>query len=319
MIEDPENAQKCSKGNTIPLSISEGTPKKRSAPERRRDWLFTSYNMEIEPIFCDRMKYLLYAPEVCPTTGRPHWQGFVYYFDKVSMKLSNKCITGGNHHHDPINGTYEECEVYIKGPYTSPDGSKTKPFNAKFREHGTFPQQGKRTDLDTLKTQILGGIIKCDNILIEQPEMYHQYGRTLDKIEDLRMSKEFRTEMTEGIWYWGPTGVGKSHKAFENFTPETHYVVPNDCGWWDQYKQQPIVIINDFRGWIPYNEMLQMVDKWPYSVKRRGRPPLPFTSKKVIITSSLKPEDVYHHRDDEDDIEQLRRRFNIIKLDGPSR
>ena len=198
-------------------------------------------------------------------------------------------------------------------------GDKEKPYNPEFREHGTFPQQGKRTDLDTLKTKILTGETCTDEILCEQPEMYHQYGRTLDKLEDLRMSKLFRNEMTEGIWYYGPTGVGKSHKAFEGFTPETHYVVVNDGGWWDNYKQQEIVIINDFRGWVPYNELLQMVDKWPYSVRRRGRPPLPFTSKKVIITSSLTPEQVYHHRDDEDDIEQLKRRFKVSKLTGDPR
>ena len=101
-------------------------------------------------------------------------------------------------------------------------------------------------------------------ILVEEPIKIHQYGRTLEKIDDLRMSKMFRTEMTDGIWLWGGTGTGKSHEAFSGYNPDTHYMWVNDKKWWDQYKQQDIVILNDFRGEIAYNELLQMIDKWPY-------------------------------------------------------
>ena len=40
-------------------------------------------------------------------------------------------------------------------------------------------------------------------------------------------------------------------------------------------------------------------------------PPLPFTSKHIIITSSLGPEEIYNKRDAEDKIEQLMRRINV--------
>ena len=57
------------------------------------------------------------------------------------------------------------------------------------------------------------------------PEAYHQYGpRTLTKVEDIALRSKFRTEMTTCEWLSGPTGVGKSHRAFQGFTPDTHYV-----------------------------------------------------------------------------------------------
>jgi hypothetical protein len=184
-------------------------------------------------------------------------------------------------------------------------------------EHGTPAAQGVRKDLVAAKNSILKGELSTVQILQEDPEMYHMYGRTLDKIEDLRMQQVYRTEMTLAEWIWGSTGTGKSHYVFEGFTPETHYVWKDDKGWQDGYRQQETVIINDFRGKIPYNDLLQMIDKWPYDVSRRGRPPMPFTSKRVLITSSLPPDQVYKNREEEDKLDQLLRRIKVTELKAP--
>lgn len=294
-----KNAQKCPEGNT-----------KSSGHFRERSWCFTSF-LEDEPFFNERCKYLLYAPEVCPDTGRKHWQGYAYFYDKISMKLAQKLLKCPKVHFEKADGDSEDNKSYIIGPYEK-DG-KIKPYNPDHVICGSEPKQGKRTDLDELKQKILNGV-KVDDIAMQHPIMYHQYGRTLEKLEDVAMRKVWRKEQTKGIWYYGSTGVGKSHKAFENYSPETHYTLINDKGWWDGYAQQEIVVINDFRGWIPYDEMLQLVDKWHHKVRRRGREPIPFTSKKVIITSSLSPEDVYCNRHEKDSLEQLYRRFEIIEL-----
>ncbi|AGA18377.1 hypothetical protein [uncultured marine virus] len=293
--------QKYPEGNTKPLGTN----------SRSRHWCFTSF-ADDEPSFKPSMKYLLYSPELCPTSGRKHWQGYCYYFDKKSMSASQKQL-GGKHHHCIPLGDLDDQKSYIIGPYDKQ--GKVKPYNPDYKVFGNEPSQGQRTDLDELKNNILSGDTNIDAILVEHPGMYHMYGRTLDKLEDLRMSKVFRSEMTECEWLWGPTGTGKSHRAFAGYSPESHYVLPNDNGWWDSYKQQEVVIINDFRGWIPYNELLQLIDKWVFNVRRRGRAPLPFTSRKVIITSSLHPAVVYNNRNSEDSIEQLLRRISVIRLE----
>lgn len=299
-----ENAQKCPKGNTKPLG------KKNS---RNRSFVLTSF-LDDPPYYDEnKCKYLLYAPEVCPDTGRKHWQGFVYFYDKKSLNQAQKILKCPKVHFEiALSDDLNDQKDYIIGPYENE--GKVKPYNPDHVVKGEEPNQGKRSDLIELKNKILKGELSCDDIITEMPEYYHQYGRTLDKLEDLRMSKVYRTEMTKGIWYYGPTGTGKSHTAFKNFNPETHYVLPDDNGWWDNYRQQECVIINDFRGRISYNELLQIVDKWPHQVKRRGRPPIPFTSKRVIITSSLHPMEVYNNRTAEDNIAQFNRRFEIIKL-----
>lgn len=171
--------------------------------------------------------------------------------------------------------------------------------------------QGERTDLIEIKNQIIKGK-KVEELVMEEPMVYHQYGRTLEKIEDICNRSKIRTEMTEGIWYYGKTGTGKSHRAFEGFNEKTHYLWTNDNGWWDGYNGQEIVVMNDFRGEIPYNTLLQLIDKWPMKVRRRNKEPVNFTSKKVIITSSVSPDKIYKNRDREDDLNQLLRRIKLV-------
>ena len=77
---------------------------------------------------------------------------------------------------------------------------------------------------------------------------------------------------------------------------------------------QDTVILNDFRGNLKYEELLQLVDKWPKSVKRRNRQPMPFVSKHIIITSSLPPEQVYVQRNEKDSLDQLLRRITVIEM-----
>lgn len=272
--------------------------------QRSRNFCYTLNNYTDDEYLMLKMigyDYHVLGKEV-GESGTPHIQGYIHFKNARSWNAVKKMMK--RWHIDPCKGSPEQNINYC-----------TKDKN--YEEIGTRPKQGKRTDLDEIKDDIMNGK-KVEDIVIEQPMIYHQYGRTLNKIEDLRLRKNYRKEMTKGIWYWGETGVGKSHNAFMGYTPETHYVLPNDNGWWDAYTQQDTVIINDFRGEIPYNQLLNLVDKWPFTVKRRNREPMPFTSKLVIITSSLRPEDIYHNRNDEDKIEQLLRRFDVIHVGPPS-
>lgn len=273
--------------------------------ERKRAWCFTinNYTESEYPPF-DKMgevTYGVYGKEV-GEQNTPHLQCFVYFKNARERRAIVKhCPRAGN-----VKPMYSD--ILSASNYCKKDGD--------FVEYGTLPKQGKRNDLDEVRDAIMQGQT-VDELAVTNPNLYHQYGRTLTKIEDLRMRKNFRKEMTEGIWIYGQTGVGKSERLFEGFDPETHYSYPYDGGWCDGYAQQETVIIDEFRGQIPFNELLRMVDKHPnYSMRRRGREPMPFTSKIVKISSSMHPRDVFYNLDENDSFNQLYRRFKIYKIDS---
>lgn len=273
--------------------------------QKSRAWCFTwnNYPSDAKEILQKiNYRYIIVGEETAPSSGTQHLQGYVYFVNATHFNSMKKMLP--HCHIEKARGNFEQNHTYC---------TKDKIF----LEDGEPPKQGRRVDLEELRDNLRGGSTTVREILMDNPVAYHQYGRTLNAIEDEILRTKFRTEMTKGIWYFGATGVGKSHKAFEGYSPATHYLWQlHDKGWQDGYIGQETVIINDFRGEISYNELLQMVDKWPHTVSRRGRPPAPFLAKTVIITSSLPPESIYNRRATEDSIEQLRRRFEIIKVES---
>lgn len=246
------------------------------------------------------IQYYVVGKETCPDTKRKHLQGYIEFtkehtFNKLQKNLKNI-------HFEGRLGTQEEAIKYCKK-------------EGDYQEYGTPKQQGKRTDLKIIIDDIQSGKTNTDSIIINEPMLFHQYGRTLEKAEDIALRTRYRNWTTQGILYWGKTGTGKTYRAFQDFSPSTHYVLNlNDNGWWDGYKGQETVIINEFRGQITYSELLDLVDKYPKTVKRRGREPVPFLAKTLILTSPMRIEDIYHRlNDDKDSFDQFYRRFKCYE------
>ena len=277
---------------------------KSAVVDKSRLWCFTCYDLEFNfqaLIDSGKAKYIITGLEIAPTTGREHLQGFAYFpRERSSVKQTSRDL--GKSAVFKCKGNLEQnCS------YCSKDENVT--------EYGVKPKQGFRTDLEAIKDDILGGVVTCDDICVINPNMFHQYGRTLNKLEDIALRRKFRSWMTEGIWYFGPSGSGKSHMAFKDYDPASHYVFPNDGGWWDGYTGQETVIINEFRGGIAYSELLDLLDKYPKTVRRRCREPVPFLAKRVIITSVLQPKEVYNNLAENDSLAQLYRRVTLFFLE----
>lgn len=274
---------------------------------KTRWWCFTNWNIDFDYealMATGAVTYLAYGLEEAPTTGKLHHQGWLYRSSpSESAKGTGKLL--GQQHVEQMRGSIEQNDDYC-----------SKQTKGELVEFGKKPQQGERTDLKEWTEKVCAGEASVDQIAVENPQAFHQWGRTLQRVEDVALRQRQRSWMTQGEWLCGPTGTGKSKKAFEGFDPSTHYVFKNDNGWWDGYVGQETVIIDDFRGEIRYGELLRLVDWTPMEVRRRNREPAPFLAKKVIITSSMTPDEVYSsilHRSDS--LRQLERRFNVLKME----
>lgn len=274
------------------------TQNKNDPPVQKRWFVVTQWNIEknendyLEIMANNGIRYLAYGDEICPTSGKPHHQMFIYLSKLKSTGKKTLGVMGGwfGTKHCYVKPMYKSAET--NESYCSKEGS--------YHELGDKPAPGTRTDLVAIRDSIMAGEATADELCIESPHLAHQYGRTMDRLETIYLRSQCRHPqnerynfMTTCTWYTGPSGAGKSHVAFEGYSPKTHYVKSPQTHWWCGYKQQATVILNDYRGGIPFSELLTLIDKWPADVEWRGKEKVPFVSRHIIITSVKSPEEVY--------------------------
>nr|CDS32196.2 replication association protein [Hymenolepis microstoma] len=128
----------------------------------------------------------------------------------------------------------------------------------------------------------------------EFDEIYVRHWRGLEKLQSMINPPPERDYKTQVFYYHGPPGTGKSKTAYDEAkaTGEAIYYKPRGK-WWDGYEQQPNIIIDDFYGWIPYDD-LKILDRYPYRVPIKGGYQI-FNSKRIWITSNIAPEKQYKH------------------------
>nr|WKW76308.1 replicase [Porcine circovirus 2]WMQ56620.1 replicase [Porcine circovirus 2] len=90
----------------------------------------------------------------------------------------------------------------------------------------------------------------------------------------------------------GPPGCGKSKWAANFADPETTYWKPPRNKWWDGYRGEEVVVIDDFYGWLPWDDLLRLCDRYPLTVETKGGT-VPFLARSILITSNQTPLEWY--------------------------
>ena len=109
--------------------------------------------------------------------------------------------------------------------------------------------------------------------------------------------------------YFGPTGTGKSRRAWEEATIDAYPKDPN-TKYWDGYDGQKTVVIDEFRGKIDISHVLRWLDRYPVSVEcKYGAVVL--RCETIYITSNLHPRRWYDLLDLET-LLALERRFTEV-------
>lgn len=102
----------------------------------------------------------------------------------------------------------------------------------------------------------------------------------------LSSERDFKTMVTVIV---GPTGTGKSSWCAK-YLKDPFWKTRGE--WWDGYHNQGVVIIDEFYGWIKYDECLRLLDRYPYRVQVKGGY-VQFNSKLIFITSNKEPTEWY--------------------------
>lgn len=261
---------------------------------RARSWCMTLNNWTQEEY--DDLKnkgdYGIMGKEV-GDSGTHHLQGFIYFKNKASLKQLKEISKRA--HWEIARGTIEQASTYC---------GKDKDFI----EWGEKPQQGKRNDIEAMKsllteTEPMSKV--CDL-------MNYQCTRMAEKWLTYKEPK--RNWKPEVKWFHGPSGSGKTKQA--NLEMPNAYTKTGPSKWWDGYDGHEEVIMDDLRSsHIEFTELLMILDRYEKRVEHKGGM-RQLKAKKIIITSIYSPQEMYAgmqaRNNIHEPIEQLLRRIDSV-------
>lgn len=265
----------------------------RAVPNR--SWCFTLNNPDgigdAEPvsfndrIVSDRLKaakavYFVYQLER-GSAGTLHLQGYVRFKSTVHLSGVRKVLPGA--HWEPRKGTEAQARDYcMKDPRL--DG----PW-----EFGTHVSQGSRSDLLAVKDLIDDGIAMVD-IADSHFVPFIKFHRGLQVYANLKRKRGgIRPAPVISVYWSTASGVGKSRKAFEDNPDAYPLRRPNSSAlWWDAYDGEDTVIIDEFYGWMPYDFLIRMLDRYPLLVDTKCGAVF-MMAHKFVFTSNKHPKDWY--------------------------
>jgi len=287
---------------------------------RVRNWCFTLNNytpseeIAIKTWSGPNTSYIVFGQEVGEEKGTPHLQGYLE-FENAHRGSALKKLFSGRISWRARLGTAHQASTYCKkGEQPTAEWNESKEFgpnfgkNAVVFEQGTMSAQGKRSDLNDVGQAVLAGETMRE-IATTYPSTfikYHKGIQALKQAADGIFDFEDRTTKPKVVWRWGATGVGKTRTARD---AHKSFYIKDGTHWWDGYKQQEAIIIDDFDGKWPYRDLLRLLDYGPYQGQFKGGY-VKINSPYIYITCEYPPETAF--RNIEGDISQVLRRIDQV-------
>lgn len=295
---------------SITLQLLAQLMAQRSNPAK--NWVFTLNNFtedelkQLQETEEPWIRYLVFQHER-GSEGTDHLQGYLECVERRRLPQLRRFlprahweIRRGNQSQAIRYATKEDSR--IAGPWTV-----GLPFSS---------SQGRRTDLDELASRLYQGAT-VEEIREHFPGHSLRYKRQIAEAARERRQSQFgkrpRPDL-EVYVFWGDPGTGKTRSVYESEGFDRVYTLntaTNGHVWFDGYDGEPVLLIDDFRGWIRFNEFLKILDIYPLRLPIKGSYDFAAWTR-VYITSNHCPEDWWKEESGHC-LAALRRRFTRVE------
>lgn len=238
------------------------TKEKHDQNERFRLVCFTVFDMDFNfEKLREKVQYYAYGKEVCPKTGKDHYQAFAYVSVAQRWSWWQKALKPN--HFEKCNGNLHQNEVYC---------SKSNDYT----EWGLKPMgDGVKRGMLVIKDSIEAGVpLKKIQRRDDHFEDCIRYRRALKEFEqDVRIERMYEkgfVKKTVSI-YVGATGTHKSRDVRSQF-PDVYSMPDLSMQWAGSYDGQSAVIFDDVGpgNIMSVTNFLRITDGYPIEVAVKG-------------------------------------------------
>ncbi len=239
-------------------------------------------------------QYIVYGKEI-GDSGTPHLQGFIRFAKNVSHKQVKLRMPG----------------CFVEKAETIQEAIDYCKKEGDFTERGKAPISNKEKGKGEKRRWDLIRIAAEEGRMDDIPDEIRFKNHDLIKRHrnDALRDRTLEDTETQHLWYYGDSGTGKSRKAREE-NPEAYLKMCNK--WWDGYKDEDVVIIEDFdkKHDVLGHHMKIWGDRYPYPVEVKGGA-YKIRPKLIIVTSNYHPKDIW---DDNTTLLPILRRYKCIEF-----
>lgn len=250
-----------------------------------------------QPIIKDDLVYIKGQQEQGGDTGYLHWQLMAVFSKKLRLAAVKRHFCAQAHCEASRSAAASE---YVWKEDTRVEGTQF--------EAGSLPVSRARTlDWDRIYDSAIAGDFES----IPKDILIRNYS-ALKRIRVDNVIPPVRPGVTVNT-YWGESGTGKTRRAwYEAGTPATVYIKNPNTKWWDGYRGQETVIIDEFTGRIDITYLLTWLDRYPCLVEVKGYS-TPLLATRFFITSNVDPRNWYPEANPAQQAALLRR-MNITRF-----
>jgi len=286
-----------------------------------RNWVFTLNNptpqddaildFTNEQRWSNRVSFAIWMLETSES-GTPHYQGYLEATSPIRIPWLKKRLPRA--HFDRRRGSRQEAIGYcLKTCFPVNENGSWRDFLLsdanimldQITSHSSrpniFPNSTSLQELVTLltvgarKSRLDIMKEKLDSGATEEELADEDFGSWVRHYRAFReyrlMKTPARNHEVEVIVLQGPTGTGKSKFAMDAY-PDAYWKQRSQ--WWDGYNKQETIVLDEFYGWIPYDLLLRLCDRYPLLLETKGGQ-VQCVAKRVVITTNSTPGSWYRN------------------------
>lgn len=257
------------------------------------------------------LQYAIFQREVGEKKGTPHFQFFInfktpQYFSKVKTKL----LPPGCHF-APMISNANRCKEYCSKVDTRVSG----PY-----EIGEFQEERQRTDLNRAIKMIDEGISfeMVSRIFPSQSLMYSRQLKERERMILEEKQKEVFRKLNV-TYIYGQAGTGKTRYVMEKYGYDKVYRVTSyDSRAFDGYKNEKVILFDEFRSSFKISDMLNYLDGYPLRLPCRYNDKVACFTEVYIISNIPLSKQYENVQENEPETYNalMRRIHNVIKFDS---